>query len=234
MNIKTIVDKIVKEADINPREYTVADRIVDVNAEYLYRAEKANQIGSLIPPSSVTEADIRDDQEVFTVVSGSNIFLRTIPDAPIVRVDFKHSGSDRYDRVKKDQSRMVNGYCIGDQKYFANEKQIFVENGVAGELRVTYAHGSITPFTVADYEEDPEEDIPSPDWLPEVFHPLLWLKPAMVQAGYYKKDRYPVLKAEFDRLDVLFDNRYGRNSARDLRFETGDDNCFGIGGRNNR
>ena len=64
MNIKQIVDKITKEADINPREYTVADRIVDVNSEYLMLVEKARQIGSIEPISNAeTFTEILNDIE---------------------------------------------------------------------------------------------------------------------------------------------------------------------------
>ena len=40
MNIKQIVDKIPKEADINPNEYAVADRIDDINSRLLILVER--------------------------------------------------------------------------------------------------------------------------------------------------------------------------------------------------
>lgn len=223
MNIKQIIDKALKEADVQAQDWPVSNRLEDVNMEYLMRVEKTVQIGSK-SPASKSEAV----SENFTVVAGSNTFTRTIKDVPIVRVDFKHSGADRFEKVDEDNSRMINGYCLGDQTFFTNEKQVFVENGYAGTLRVTYARGSVVTFTQADYDNATP---PSPDWLPEVFHPLLWLAPAMTQAGYYKKDRYAVLQAQFERLDTLFDNHYGRDAIVDGEIRTDEDecSCFGSG-----
>lgn len=227
MHIKTLVDKIIKEGDIQAQDYSVADRVEDINAEYLLRIEKSVQIGSKIPISKAEATS-----ETFAIVTGSNTLTRTIKDVPIVRLDFKPTGGSYYEPVPVDPGRRINMFCLADQRYFANEKQIFVENGVGGTLRVTYSRGLITLFTAADYALS--SAWPSPDFLPEVFHPLLWLKPAMTQAGYYKKDRYPILKAEFERIETLFDNHYGRDSAHDSSFDTsGDDGC-GLYGSNNR
>lgn len=227
MNIKQIVDKIIKEADIEAHNYSVADRLVDVNAEYLIRVEKAVQIGSKSPASKAEAVS-----ENFTVVDGSNTFTRTIKDVPIVRVDYMPTGGSRFEKVNEDQSRMINGWCFGNQKFFSNEKQVFVENGLAGTLRVTYARGTVAPFTQADYDNATP---PSPDYLPEVFHPLLWLQPAMVQAEYYKKDRAASLRAQFERLSELFDNHYGREAVYDGQVVTDeqDEDCF-FGGHSRR
>lgn len=227
MNIKTIVDKIVKEADIQAANYSVADRLTDVNSIYLRLVEKAVQIGSKIPISKA-EAN----SETFDVVDGSQTFTRTIKNAPIQRVDFMPSGGSYYEKVDEDNSRQINGFCLGDTRFFANEKQIFVEGGRPGTLRVTYARGNVVLFTQADYDNVLP---PSPDWLPEEFHDLLWLKPATRQAKFYKKDRAGALEDETNEVQALFDNHYGRNAVHDGQIMTDEDetDCFGFG-RNRR
>lgn len=223
MDIKYIVDKALKESDVQAQDWPVLDRLADVNAEYLIRIEKGVQIGSKVPMSSK-----EDVSETFTVTEGSNEFDRTIVDVPIQRVDFLATGASRYERVKRDESRMINGYCWGDEKVFFDEKRVFVENGVPGTLRVTYARGAIVTFDMDDYED---ETPPSPDFLPEVFRPLLWLRPALRQARFYKKDRVSALEDDVARLEALFDNHYGRDAVLDSQIVTDeqDDSCFGSG-----
>lgn len=221
MNIKQIVDKIPKESDVQASQYPVADRIDDINSKYLQLIEKATQIGSKEPISGLEVFS-----ETFTVIAGSNTFDRTIPDMPIVRVDFKHTGSTQYCRVSEDLGRKIGGFTCGcGMKFFADEKRIFVENGVAGIIRITYAHGEVSIFTLADYSLDPA---PSPTWLPSVFHPLLWLEPATVQAEYYKKDRAVSLRNQLTRLENLFIARYSRNSSAAPRLDANDTrDCHG-------
>lgn len=223
MNIKEIVDKALKESDVQAQDWIVADRLVDVNSEYRIRVEKSVQIGSKVPASSKEAVS-----ETFSVVEGSNTFDRTITDVPVVRVDFMPTGSSRYERVTRDQSRMINGWCFGDIKGFFDEKRVFIENGVGGTLRVTYGRGALTTFDMDDYED---EDPPSPDFLPEVFHPLLWLRPALRQARFYKTDRVKGLEEEVLRLETLFDNHYGRDAVLDSQIVTDEEDasCFGSG-----
>lgn len=217
MNIKQIVDKIPKEADINPAEYTVADRISDVNSQYLQLIEKARQIGSIEPISGVETFT-----ESFAIVAGANTLTRTIKDIPIERIDYKPTGASKFRRVNRDISRSLNTWqCLG-MKFFANEKQIFIENGLAGDIRVTYIGGNVTTFTESDYNAGTP---PTPTFLPEVFHDLLWLHPALTQAQYYKTDRVNGLTDKVTKLQNLFDNRYGRNAVQTSRFQTGDDYC---------
>lgn len=219
MNIKQIVDKIPKEADINPNEYVVADRIDDINSRLLILVERANQIGSNQPMN-----DDEDISEDFTVVAGSNTFDRTIKNVPIQRVDWRPNNTSRWCRLEMDKTRAINTWAYCDIKFFANEKEIFIENGLAGELRVTYARGAVTLFTVADYSATPA---PSPDILPIEFHDLLWLYPALRQARIYKKDRVAGLEAEVKELQELFDNHYGRNASTDSKFRVEKNNCCG-------
>lgn len=219
MNIKQIVDKIPKEADINPNEYVVADRIDDINSRLLILVERANQIGSNQPMN-----DDEDISEDFTVVAGSNTFDRTIKNVPIQRVDWRPNNTSRWCRLDLDKTRAINTWAYCDIKFFANEKEIFIENGRAGELRVTYSRGTVTLFTVADYSATPA---PSPDILPIEFHDLLWLYPALRQARIYKKDRVAGLEVEVKELQELFDNHYGRNASTDSKFRVEKNNCCG-------
>ena len=219
MNIKQIVDKIPKEADINPNEYVVADRIDDINSRLLILVERANQKGSKEPMN-----DGEDVSEDFTVVSGSNTFDRTIKNVPIQRVDWRPNNTSRWCRLDLDKTRAINTWAYCDIKFFANEKEIFIENGRAGELRVTYSRGTVTLFTVADYSATPA---PSPDILPIEFHDLLWLYPALRQARIYKKDRVAGLEVEVKELQELFDNHYGRNASTDSKFRVEKNNCCG-------
>jgi hypothetical protein len=213
MNIKEIADKIIKEADVTTANYQIADRIVDINSMYLRLVEKAVQIGSKLPISN-GEAN----SETFTVVSGSNTFTRTMKNVPIVRVDFKHEDAEIYQAVDFDNSRLISVVNFGEMRFWANQKQVFIEEGYAGTLRVTYARGAVTLFTVADYNLG--SAWPSPDWLDEVFHDLLWLKLAYRQAKMYKKDRAAGIKEELDELQTLFDNKFGRDSIHDSAFST--------------
>lgn len=207
MNIKEITDKIVKEADINPSEYSVADRITDVNTEYFMLIEKATQIGSTEP---IANSEVKT--ESFTLVEGDNTFTRTITDIPVVGVEFTSDTTVTSDSYF--------GSIVYNQPFYLNEcgsevsideKTIIVHKGKVGTLKISYAHGEIVPFTEADYNSITP---PSPTWLPITFHPLLWLKPALIQATYYKKDRQESLKFQYDELYTLFTKHYSRNSAR--------------------
>lgn len=217
MTIKEIVDKIPKEADINPSEYTVADRVADVNSRFLILVARASQIGSKEPMN-----DGEDISEIFNIVDGSNTLARTIENVPILRVDWRPDNTSRWCRLDLDKTRGINTWAYCDIKFFANEKEIFIENGRVGEIRVTYARGAVTLFTVADYSATPA---PSPDILPIEFHDLLWLYPALRQARIYKKDRVAGLEAEVKELQELFDNHYGRNAVNESKFRTERQNC---------
>lgn len=223
MNIKEIVDKIPREADVNPSEYTVANRLVDVNHEYLALIEEAMQIGSSEPISGAETTN-----ETFVLVLGSNVFDRTIVDVPLFSVEYRPNADAKWETVYNDPTRTINGLCYCDMKFFADEKRIFVENARVGTLKVTYAHGGIEVFDQADYDNVTP---PSPVWLPEVFRPLLWLKLALRQAHFYKTDRVAGLEAEYARLKQLFRNHYIRNATLNQKFKTDEGN--GIWGNSN-
>lgn len=212
MNIKEIAIKALKESGVQANDWSIADRIADANSIYLRLIEKSVQIGSKVPISKAEATS-----ETFTVVEGSNTFTRAIKDVPIVRVDFAYTGSTLYQRLDEDQSREISGWHTGGSRFFANEKQMFVEEGRPGTLRITYARGSVTLFTAADYDLATP---PSPDFLPETYHDLLWLRPAYRQAKKFKKDSAAALIEEINELQGLFDNHYGRDAVQDLSFST--------------
>lgn len=168
MNIKEIVDKIVKEGSLNTNEYSVADRIVDVNNSYLKHVELARQIGSLEPIRNINEVF----SEFFSVGLGNNVFVRSVKDTSIQRVDFQPDGADLYQRLDEDATRSIDGWndcrCL---RYFADEKYIYVQDAtIIGTLRITYVGGDVVLFTTADYSAGTP---PSPGMLPVVFQPLL-------------------------------------------------------------
>ncbi len=214
MNIKEIVDRIPKEGQINANDYPVASRLADCGAIYLQLIEHAVQIGSTVPISNAETTS-----EDFTVVAGSNTFTRTIKDAPILRVDFSYDDV-LFIPVCEDGSRLIGGINVGETRYFGNEKQIFVEEGQAGTLRVTYARGGITQvFTQTNY--DLGSAWPSPDFLPEVFHDLLWLKPSIWKTKI--SEVRTALESRHDPLMELFYNHYGRDAVQTSQMVTEED-----------
>lgn len=216
MNIKQITDKTIKEAGVRPDEYTVADRIDDQNTEYLKLIELATQIGSKFPMT-----DGGATSETFSIVAGDQTLTRTIKDTSIVKVEFRYDSNSDWQCLKRDTDRCSNCFFFMNGKFRANEKQVFLEDAYAGELRVTYERGNITQFTESDYDEVTP---PSPDWLPEVFHPLIWMKPSLDMASLYKPDRVAKLTADRDELLVLFRNHYGRDAENifEMDFELED------------
>ena len=218
LDITEIVDNIVIEGDLNPSEYPVANRIRNINSVYLKYIELGVQIGSKEPlaqPEAVSEVF-----SILSLASGSHELDRTIIDAPIQRVDFRATGSSKWQRLDEDLTRAIGSFCGCEMDFFASEKQIFVENGRDGEVRVTYARGDIILFTEADYGATSPAVYPT--FLPGIFQDILWLEPATIQAEYYKKDRAPSLRNQLTDLQTLFRNHYGRNSAGLSRFDTGD------------
>ncbi len=209
MNIKEIVDKIVKEADLNPAEYSVTDRIIDVNSKYLFLVEWAMQVGS-----TETISNKETKQEIFTLVDGLNTLTRSIPDNPFYSLEYTTdtiiTANTRWCSLAQDTfGYWCNKECNINISF--DEKQIVIEKGRVGSLRVKYARGIVVPFTDADYVNATP---PSPVWLPSVFQPILWLDPATIQAEYYKKDRAVSLRNQLTRLEQLFYNHYSRNATQ--------------------
>lgn len=214
MNIKEIVDRIPKEGQINANDYSVASRLSDCGAIYLQLIEHAVQIGSTVPMSAA-----EDTSEDFTVVAGSNVFTRTIKDVPILRVDFSYDDV-LFFPICEDPKRLIGGMNYGEMRFFANEKQFFAEEGRAGTMRVTYARGGVTQvFTQANY--DLGSAWPSPDFLPEVFHDLLWLKPSIWKTKI--SEVRTALEGRHDPLMDLFYNHYGRDALQTSQIVTEED-----------
>lgn len=213
MNIKTIVDKIVKEGDINPNEYTVADRVEDVNTKYLQLIEWAMQIGS-----TETIANKETKVESFTLVDGLNTLVRTIPDNPFYAIEYTRDTVVTINSLWEPLTQETfYTWCGDDFNVSFDEKRIIIEKAKVGTLKVTYARGIVVPFTAADYSNLTP---PSPTWLPETFHPLLWLEPTTIQAEYYKKDRAQSLRDQLTKLEQLFYNHYNRNATQTSEVKT--------------
>lgn len=230
MNVKEIANRMVKEADISPAEYPVVDRMLDMSNRYRMLIAKAQQIGSLEPISNGEVVS-----ETFVVVAGDQTFTRTIKDIPIQRVDFQPDGGSKYYRLTQDESRGIGTYCHLDLEFFVDEKRVFIENGRAGTLRVTYVRGLITNFTVSDYNTGTL----IPTWLLEEYHPLLYLYDALRMARKYKKDTVDSIVEQIKILQPMFDNHYKRNAKQNSRFDTSDEDfaggeCCGEGGENYR
>lgn len=211
MNIKEIVDKIPKKSDVNAAYYSVEERIADVNTEYLKLIEMAGQIDAIFPISDGTPRS-----ETFTITAGDNTLERTIQDVAIERVEYRANSAMHWRCLTRDTDRCVDCFSWNNTRFTANEKQIFLEDAFPGEIQVTYERGNATGFTKADYDAT---EPPSPKWLPQVFHPLLWMKPAYDAAKIYKPDRAPKLKEDREELMVLFRNHYGREAENVVNLE---------------
>ena len=205
MNIKQIVDKILKEADISGTRYTVADRIDDVNAEMQKLITYATQLGSKFPMTDGTTA-----YEDFTLVAGDNTFTRTKPDISIIKVEYRQDENTEWQCLDRDTQLCERCFAYLSMRFRADEKTVTVSDALVGEIRVTYERPTITLFTESDYT-DPTP--PSPTWIPSEFHPLLYLKPALDQARLYKPDRVEKIKADRDEYIELFDAHYRRNAT---------------------
>ena len=221
MNIKQIIDKIVKEADVQPNEYPIADRLLDVSQIQLKYVELANQLGSSVP---ISAGEIFT--ETFVTVDGFNEFTRTMPDIDIFRVDFQPNSEGDFYRIKSDNGRHKDySWCytcdLSDCyfQFYADDKRIFIDEGRVGTIRVTYVRGEVLPFTQTDY--DNEEEVL---WIPKQFQDLLWLHPAWRMASYYKPEREQYLRLELEKLEALFVRHYKRNAKIDIKIKT-DDSC---------
>lgn len=213
MNIKTIVDKICRESDIPVKNYPVADRLEDVNQEYLKLIRKAARIGSRFPIS-----DGSNHYEDFTLVDGDNTFTRTIPNRNIIRVQYRKLATDKWECLDRDTNRCANCYSSLVMRFTANNKKVFVDDANAGFLRVTVEYPGVTLFTQADYDTTPTP--PSPDWLDETYHDLLWLKPAIRQCAIYEKKRKSDFESEYKELLEDFLNDYRSLQVFDSELDT--------------
>ena len=213
MNIKEIVDKITRVSDVNPNEYKVLHRLEDVNAEYLKLIKVAGIIGAKFPVSNGTDNNYED----FTLVAGDNTFTRTIADRNIQKVKYRVDSNAEWECLDHDEERCKGCYASVNVKFTANQKQIFVEDAKAGDLRVVYDYSGVTLFTQADYDTTPTP--PSPDWLDATFHPLLWLRPTILQLDKHDKKRQ-TYQDMYDELYELFEMEFDRQSVFDSEIQT--------------
>lgn len=210
MNIKDIVDKIIKEGDINPTHYTPTDRLVDVNSARRFLREKATQLGARFPALATGEALTQTE----TTVQGDNTFTRDVPYANIVSVEFSHDGTYYDDLVPRHILTKKNvASRIGDVEFKADEKNITIKDALAGTIRITYEHGNLTDFDIDDYNAGTP---PTPDDIPTFAHDLLWMRPLLMQTAFYKSERYAIIKERYDELFDMFLNHYDRVSENDL------------------
>lgn len=217
MTIKEAVDRVWVESDVQKNSYPLANVLADVNARIRKLISRARRIASR-EPISAGEAF----SETFTVTQESETFIRTIEDIPVFRVDYMATGGTRWCRIEEDQSRGINTWCCKkgccELVFFVDEKRVFIEQGRAGTIRVTYASGAFVAFTEANYNAVPSPEI---TWIPEDFQDLIWLYPALRQARFYKPDRVNGLQAEVDQLQADFDSHYRRNSSWNQKLDTG-------------
>lgn len=213
MNIKRITDRIYKEADVNRREYVMEDVIDDVNQEYLFLIEKARQIGPSVPMGDGAAVT----QTMTNVTKGETQFSRNIANVGIVKVEYRYVNNEEWQCMDKDDLCATCRKCEV-ATFRAYERDIYITSNVDSiDVRITYDRPLIQKFTVADVSLTTP---PEPLFLPEEFHPLLWMKPALTQTGYFKTERYPVLQARYEELFEQFSQHYRRGAQYEAYVET--------------
>ena len=193
MKIGTIVDKLIKEADVNTSEYTVPDRLEDIHQTRLELQELRAQY---------TADDSVHTLQTATVIAGDNTITRTVKHNFIVNVEFREdSDQDWYCLTKRgdcDGRKCIP--IVGEAKYTFDYDQVYIWNAQAGEVRVTYSHTNITEWVEADYTDNTA----TPDELPEVYHKLLYMAQVLRHTGYYSKERYEQTSLEYEKLMALY------------------------------
>lgn len=208
-NIKEITTKIIKKGYLNPKNYPLQDRVDDVNQALLELVEIATQRNSnqmLSGNESFTD--------IFTLPSsgGDFTFDRTIEYIPIVKIEWTSVSSP-----SESDWREVNigggKYCTAGMSIVSNEQKIFVFGALQGQIRVTYTHGIVNMFTVADVNLPTP---PSPDIIPYQFRELLVLKPLLPKLAHYKPERYNEAKQRYEELLALFEVHYMREAEEEF------------------
>ena len=218
MDIKYILDKIILESDVRKDRYTVANRIDDVNEEYMFLIEWATQMSS-----HQLHSDETTRYQIINITADADelVELRDNIDTTAVRVEFKASGASEWqclDWKEHCEGECCSCGCLGDMRFEIDEKKIFLYNTRVGEIRITYDRGFITKFVESDYTSATP---PEPKYLPEVFRPLLWMRPAIRRSGYYKPERYQQITNEYNELFQLFKTHYSRNASYVGKFVAG-------------
>ena len=211
MNIKEIVDKIIKEADVNPAEYTVADRLDDIHQTRLELVTLARQYGQAIN-KKVAQTE--------TLISGDQSFTKTFVHAEIDKIEYRATGGSENDYICLEKRRdCVGGRCsggVGNMTYTEDTNTVYIWNAQEGELRITYIDDRITKWTEADYTTGTA----TPDELKEVYHALLWMAQVVRHTGYYSKERYEQVRIEYDSLIKKYIDDLKRNVDFHVKIET--------------
>jgi len=213
-NLLEISNKILKEGYLKDSEYPDTDRIEDINEENALLKEEAGQIGSM-----QGIADSGNISEEFTLVAEDNVFTRTIPNIGIRYVQYKETVDAQWIWLDLDTRPGHNRYFHLDMRFIADEKGVEVRDARAGFIKVTYERPAHIEFTVDNLTDDP---VPSPDWLPEEFRPLLWLGPILKQK--IADERRDILTPRYNRIKQLFDNHYERFATQYSEIRTEESN----------
>lgn len=194
-NIVEIVDTIIKEADVNASEYTVADRLKDIHQTRLELATMMRQAG--------TDVQVEHAQAE-TLVAGDQSFTKDIPHGQLLRVEYKPTGSiDSQYRCLERRRDCQGNLCsvlLGRMKYTEDTLNVYIWEAWEGDLKLTFADDRITEWVEADYTTGTAE----PTELKEVYRKLLFLAQVIRHAGYYSKERYDQLVIEYTELMKAF------------------------------
>ena len=208
MNIKQIVDKIIKEADVNASEYTVEDRLEDIHQTRLFLATLTRQIGS-DTQKKVSQSEV--------LVLGDQSFTKTFKHAEIDKIEYKATGGAERDfTCLEKREDCQGGSCsgrIGAMTYTEDTDTVYIWEALVGELRITYKDDRITKWVLADYTTGTV----TPDELKEVYHPLLWMYQVRRHAGYYSKERYEQIMIEFKELYEAFETDMFRERDTEIK-----------------
>ena len=204
MNIKEISSKILVEGGVRADHYTDSERILDINNEYFFFIEKMTQKESRVSPTNGNTI-----YQIFSIASDIDTSIdREIIDTEVIRLEYRQSTSDDWRCIDRDIARCESCFSNVDSRFDADEKKINLFSPMVGEYRVTYPRPAIVPFDVTDLVLPTP---PSPTFLPLVFHPLLYLRPALTQAQLFKPSNVKSIETRIERLETLFNNHYDRS-----------------------
>ena len=192
MNIKTITEKIPKEAGLNPREYTVPDMLVDIHQVRLELDDMAEKSGSY------NNVQVLQTEVVGT--AGDITISRDLKHREIKSIKHRHNSDDVYRDILRLDERLDYSSMM---RFSYDINNVVVHNCLVGDVQIEYEKQGIVAFEEDDITADP---IPSPDELKEVHHKLLWLIPAYNRAKEGEKTRLknqldPAMQAYEDTLD---------------------------------
>jgi len=202
--IQQILDKIIKESDINPRHYTEEDRLWDVNQEYQELIEEIVQLGA--------EHSLPFLQQVETVTGVTDFsFPRAVRFEPIVQVEQTYSSNP----LERDWCCMVKdtgceyGQCCYKGCYSsfrADDTTVFIDDAYTGMIRITYATREFPLFTL------PADANTIPSAFKGHFNRLLILKAAYKRGMKYNPEKARINEEEYRELKEQFRTHYDRRA----------------------